>query len=609
MPPVGSAGKAGDLRARRQLERILESPGFARNERLSRFLRFVVEHHLEGRDDELKESLIAIEVFGRPPDYDPKRDPIVRAEASRLRARLGEYYLGQGKDDPLVIELPKGGYVPVIRGEPETSESAPAAESVKPARRRRWAVTAFACPVVVVSAVGWWLLHPQNAPIPIAVLPLINLNQDPSNDYFADGLTGEIIRNLSIIDGLAVRSETSSFTFKGKPRNARDAGKQLEADYLVEGSVLRSGQQLRINAQLVRVRDDFPLWSGRYDRELTDIFAIQDEISRGIVNSLRLKLGRGRRRYETSAEAYDLYLHARAFGKGPGDPGFGTDPQIVAFRQAAAKDPSFAPAYSGLASALAYRTGTRSDAATLAERLFQMREAAGKAVELDPMLAEAHEALGSVYARDAQWQMSEKSFRRALELDRNDASLRSVFASTFLLPLGRIEESVAEMRLAERSDPLSPEIQRVFTHSLFIAGRFDEAIKHCPKPCLDALLIRGSATEAIPILEERLRGDRSAPSSARYVPPLGGEEAALGVFYARAGRRDDAERMAKTRNPLAQAEVFIALGDKDRAFEALERAIPFGPVRIGRDLNYPAFATLRGDPRVKALRKKIGLPE
>ena len=120
---------------------------------------------------------------------------------------------------------------------------------------------------------------------------MTNLSQDPANDYFADGLTDEIIRNLSIIDGLAVRSQTSSFVFKGKPRNVREAGKQLEADYILEGSVLRAGQQLRINAQLVRVRDDFPLWSGRYDRELTDVFAIQDEISRGIVNSLRLKLG------------------------------------------------------------------------------------------------------------------------------------------------------------------------------------------------------------------------------------------------------------------------------------------------------------------------------
>ena len=162
---------------------------------------------------------------------------------------------------------------------------------------------------MATSVMGWWRFR-QNAPIPIAVLPLINLSQDPSNDYFADGLTSELIRNLSIIDGLTVRSQTSSFVFKGKLQNVSDAGKQLNVEYILEGSVLRSGQQLRINAQFIRVRDDFPLWSGKYDREATDIFAIQEEISRGIVNSLRLKLGRGRRRYEASVEAYDLSCEA-----------------------------------------------------------------------------------------------------------------------------------------------------------------------------------------------------------------------------------------------------------------------------------------------------------
>ena len=137
---------------------------------------------------------------------------------------------------------------------------------------------------------------------------------------------------------------------KGKSRNIRDAGQQLQADYILEGSVLRAGQQLRINVQLVRVRDDFPLWSGRFDRELTDVFAIQDEISRGIVNNLRLKLGRGRRRYETSVEAYDLYLHARAQ---PQRTGSDADAIVGLYQQVIAKDASFAPAYAGLAAAYA----------------------------------------------------------------------------------------------------------------------------------------------------------------------------------------------------------------------------------------------------------------
>ena len=261
------------LTARREMERVLESPGFARNERLSRFLRFVVERHLEGRDHELKESVIAIEIFGRRPDYNPKQDAIVRTEAGRLRARLDEYYIGEGRGDALVIELPKGGYTPVFR-QPEAAPRAVISGT------RRWLTVALASLLLVLAASGWWWRRHRSAPVPIAVLPLNNLSQDAANDYFADGLTGEIIRNLSIIDGLTVRSQTSSFVFKGKPRNVREAGKQLAADYILEGSVLRAGQKLRINVQFIRVRDDFPLWTGKYDQELTDVFAIQDEMSR-----------------------------------------------------------------------------------------------------------------------------------------------------------------------------------------------------------------------------------------------------------------------------------------------------------------------------------------
>src|SRR5205807_2013181 len=193
----------------------------------------------------------------------------------------------------------------------------------------------LACLTVALAVTGWWWIRHKSAPVTIAVLPLSNLSKDASNDYFADGLTDEIIRNLSIIDGLAVRSQTSSFVFKGKPRNVREAGKELGADYILEGSVLQVGQQLRINAQFIRVRDDFPLWTGRFDRESRDALAIQDDISRGIVNSLRLKLGRGRRRYETSAEAYDLYLRARSIPIQRGVRGY--NEVIGPFEQAIAK--------------------------------------------------------------------------------------------------------------------------------------------------------------------------------------------------------------------------------------------------------------------------------
>src|SRR5262249_39325667 len=276
---------------RDELERVLSSACFARSERLSKLLRFLVERHIEGRESELKESLIGVEFFGRRPDYDPKLDSTVRTEAVRLRARPGTYSSTQGRQDPPVIELPKGGYVPRVRQPGATCGVQRAS------RKRLWLAGVLASFVVAATATGvWWALRPA-APIPIAVLPLVNQRQDPGNDYFADGLTDELIRNLSIIDGLTVRSQTSSFALKRNQRDVHEAGRQLDVDYIVEGSVARNGEQLRITAQMVRVHDDVLVWSGKFDRALTDILPIQEEIARGIVNSLRLKLGRGRRRY------------------------------------------------------------------------------------------------------------------------------------------------------------------------------------------------------------------------------------------------------------------------------------------------------------------------
>jgi adenylate cyclase len=239
----------------RELERIVASAGFAHNERLKGFLRYVVEQELSGRGDQLKESLVGVEVFGRRPDYDVRQDSVVRTEAARLRARLAEYYANGGASDRVVIELPKGGYRPIFRVVGSAPESL--GQRREPHRLGRRSVilgTSFA--VIGALLVAWWLLRTRDSFISIAVLPLMNLSQDSNSDYFADGLTGEIIRNLSIIDGLVVRSQSSSFVFKGKPRNIRDAGRELDAEYIVEGSVFRSGEQLRINAQLIRVRDD-----------------------------------------------------------------------------------------------------------------------------------------------------------------------------------------------------------------------------------------------------------------------------------------------------------------------------------------------------------------
>jgi TolB-like protein/Flp pilus assembly protein TadD len=575
--------------ARRQLERILASETFNRNERLSQFLRFVVERHIEGGDNHLKESVIAVEVFGRRADYDPKLDSIVRTEAGRLRVRLADYYARDGIQDQVIIDVPKGGYAPCFRRRPTEGEG-------PKSRSGRFTFPALAAAGLLVLGLigGWRWFHGNSEPITIAVLPLENLGHDPANDYFADGLTDEIINNLSVIEGLAVRSRTSSFALKGTPHNVREAGKQLQADYILEGSVLRAVEKLRVNAQLVRVRDDFPLWSGKFARELTDVFAIQDEISLGVVNGLRLKLGRGRRRYEISVEAYDLYLRARALRR---------DEAIGLFGQASAKDPSFAPAYAGLAAAYA----NRSVVFPLdhpADELAKMRAAAEKAIQLDPLLAEAYAALGLVYARDGEWEQAEKTFRHAIELDSNRSTTYLYFAWV-LSVLGRLDEARQQLRLAEKLDPLSSEVHWRVADVLLSEERPDEAAAYCLKlpgdhpkksECLARVRLgQGRTAEAIQLL---------ASDPTLHDPQGWGF---LGYAYARSGRLREAEELLDAKYPNEQALVFAGLRDKERTFEALDRMATLGAERVGQYLNFPELAFLRDDPRLKTFRMKVGL--
>ncbi len=345
----------------------------------------------------------------------------------------------------MVIELPKGGYTPAFR-EAGVEARPVAAASVRKSLPLGWIAVATVVLALALAA-AWWIVR-KDAPAAIAVLPLENLNHDPASDYLADGLTDDLIRTLSSFDGLAPRSRTSSFALKGVARTVRQIREELGVEYGVEGSVLRSGDSLRIDVQLIRTRDDYPLCGpGEFERAVSDVLALQDEISRTIVANLPVKLGHGRKHSVVNPEAYDMYLRARALGLQDG---------MAAFEQAIFRDPSFAPSYAGLAAAYAYKTGTTTS--DLPTELPKMRAAAEKAIELDPRLPEAHSALGMAYARDAQWTQSEKSFRRAIPSWIPIAlKVTATFAVYVLMQQGRITEALDQMRRAQRSDPLSPE--------------------------------------------------------------------------------------------------------------------------------------------------------
>ena len=441
----------------------------------------------------------------------------------------------------------------------------------------------------------------------VAVLPLKNLSAEPDSDYFVDGLTDEIIRNLAVIEGLDVRSRTSSFFFKDKPRNLREVAAHLGANLVVEGSVLRSGRRLRINVQLVRVAGDVLLWSARFDRSLEDVFAIQDEISRAIVNELRLTLGRGRRIYDTNPEAYDLHLKARALvdRRGP----LNAKKAAAMFEQVIARDAAFAPAYAGLAHAYAW--GSIPGAVPFETAYAAMRPAAARALQLDPLLAEAHAAMGAVRSYERAWDDSAKSFRKAIELGPTLTPVYTSYSFLTLRPLGRFAEAELLMQAALRHDPLSLDIWREIAELQFTTGRYADAIGTLERvravdpefPYVDmflprALMFGGRLAEALSLIDEVKNAGR---------PPLPPHY--LAHAYVMSDRREDARNLAAViEGPYAETIFYAALGDIDRAFDALERAAVRGPHRVGLLLTWPETAALRADPRLAAFRKRFGLP-
>jgi TolB-like protein/Tfp pilus assembly protein PilF len=604
---VEGRNESKEQAVRAALDRILSSKGFSRNDRQSQFLRFLVERHLDGRDNELKESVIGVEVFGRDPAYDPKLDAVVRTEAVRLRARLDKYYAAEGASDPLIIDLPKGGYKPAFR------DRVPAQVRAALRSTRIWWIAAAVATAVIVALTLWWRAQTRDASFSVAVLPFENLNRDPDTDYFVDGLTDEIIRNLSIIEGLTVPSRTSSFALRGKSLNAHEAGKQLGADYLIEGSVQHAGDQLRVNAALIRVRDDSRLWSERFERKLTDVFAIQDEISRGIVNTLRLKLSPGRRQYETNLGAYDDYLRARQLMAS-----FPTQGRPIAvpameyFERAIAKDPHYALAYAGLADAyLAVERNVGAQSPIGRVGVPRARETAARAVELDPMLSEAHSAMASLRAREYAWHDAEQRYRRAIELNPNNALARLGLGYSVLLVQGRFEEGLNEIRRAVQLDPLSPYINTEYGRALVMAGRYDEATGQLRKAIAleptrnrpygelaNVLSLQARHDEAFSVLDEAVK--RGANQLLIKDP----------CIYARAGRRDEALALVRQRTVQIErvvARAYACLGQSDEVLDHLEKALEANEPNLPEIVQSPEMAPMHTNPRFAVVRKKLNL--
>jgi serine/threonine-protein kinase len=465
-------------------------------------------------------------------------------------------------------------------------------------RLRRYVLVSVAALALAALLATWW---PKPHAPAIAVLPLTNLGADPNSGEIADGLTDEIIRQLTMIRGLDVRSRASSFSFKGTPPDVREAGRQLQSDFLLTGSVLRSEGRIRINAQLVRVSDDATVWAGKFDRDMKDIFGIQDEISRSIVNELRVKLDQRPRRYDIDVAIYERYLRARSLSERKDRDTLRT--AIALYKEVAASEPRFAPAYAGLADAYAdYEFWGVNYEDTYSE----VRDAASKALALDPSLPEAHAAMGLVFARDRQWQLAERSFRHSIEINPNLSRTHRAFAFWLLYQQGRLDEAQRELQLALKHDPLSLDVRRMMAYVQLSAGKYAEALDNCRYvlkadpgfPLIRlvlarALLLTGNGSESIAVLEAM---------RPNHAPELG-------YAYAIAGRQAEAEALAQAAAgvPLTDAVIRAGLKDRERTLAALERAASIGDPKIGATLTYPELAFLRDDPRLAAFRRRLGL--
>lgn len=454
----------------------------------------------------------------------------------------------------------------------------------------------------------------------IAVLPFVNASPDPENEYLSDGITDELIDALAKIDGLRVSSRTSVFALKGKPLDVRAVGALLGASVVLEGTVRRAGDRLRITAQLTSADDGRLLWSQRYDRQLVDVFAIEDELAATIVTTLRATMfaelsEHVPRRYTQNIQAYGLYLKGRyEWNKRSRE---GVAEAIRYFELAIAEDPAYAPAYAGLSDSYALDVDYRDIPVQQAYQ--RAKDYARKALALDESVPTAHASLAwTLFIHDWKWEEAEQEFRRAIELNPRYASAHQWFA--FLLAArGHFDAALVEAHTALELDPASVSIRRTVGWVYFYARRYDQAREHLARAiemnplAVESyrmlgltLALRGEVEEAERVLREAL----TLPSPGAY------SKATLGWLLATTGRRDEAEELLRELershqkqyvSPVAFAILHIGLGNLREALDWTERAFAERRGWLAYVNVNPMFDPLRQEPRFIALVNEMRL--
>jgi TolB-like protein/Flp pilus assembly protein TadD len=489
---------------------------------------------------------------------------------------------------------------------------------------RSWIAWASVCVVALVAG-GAWIMYSHDRSASkirsLAVLPLASLSSDAAQDYFADGMTDELIADLGQISALRVISRTSSMTYKGVNKPLPQIARELNVEAVVEGTVSRSGNRVRITAQLIRVPDERHLWAQTYDGDLRDALTLQNNIARAISEQVQATLNRQEDVALKSAkpvdpQAYEAYLKGRYFwNKRTAD---GLRKAIDYFNAAIESDPGYAKAYSGLADSYALLGDWEYGVLAPQEAFPQAKAAAAKALALDDTLGEAHTSLAfTLDLYDWDWNVAEGHYKRAIALSPGYATAHHWYA-WHLIVLGRNDDGIAELKKAQSLDPLSLIISADLADALCIAHRYEESIRQSRKTIeMDpnfavahyqlgqALDQTGMHAEAISELEKAVS---LSPDNANF-------QSNLAYAYAVSGRREDAKKIAgqlqrRSGEPSSIdaniALVYIGLGDNAQAMVWLEKAYQarFNPSILFR----PVFDPLRPDAQFQELMRRIGLP-
>ncbi|MBA2704766.1 MAG: AraC family transcriptional regulator [Blastocatellia bacterium] len=456
----------------------------------------------------------------------------------------------------------------------------------------------------------------------IAVLPFVNMSADPENEYFCDGLAEELLNALAKIDELKVAARTSTFSFKGKNVDVSEIGRALKVRTILEGSVRKSGNRMRITVQLVNAADGYHLWSERYDREMQDIFDVQDEITLNVVAALKLKLlGEEKaavlKRYTHNAEAYQLYLRGRFFFTKRTPEAF--QKAIEYFGQAIELDTEYALAYSGLADCQIFLGFYELMAPAEAEK--HLLASAFKSLDLDDTVAETHNSV-ALYKSMYQWDFSgaDKAHQRALSLNPKYAYGHHSNSVTLSLQ-GLCDEAIAAEKRAIELEPFTAILNAALGWWYYLARRNDEAIEQSLRTIeiapnhFFAHWVLGLAYGQAGKYEDAVAELRKATTLTGWSQYIRGD---LGRIYGQKGQRDEALKLlaefreqAKEQyvSPVNLAKVYAGLGENEQVFEQLERACEERSVKLPWFMLDPCLDTLRADPRFADLVKRIGLPQ